>query len=224
MTINHLLIVIHVVVLGYWLGADLVINHTYRYVAYRSDMPTDERAKLMSHVLDVDQHVRYALIIQLTLGLAIAARIGYVPGGNALAYGAGVLALGWLAFIEFVHRLRYSATGRTLATVDRASRYVLIAVLSLFAIGLIGGQWPTPAWLRWKLGLFAAVMACGVGIRLILIEHYRVWAIIERRGATRAANLKLRHIYRRSSAVLALLWILIIAIAALSVAKPSGLS
>ena len=35
----HVLLVIHIVVLGYWLGAELVINSTYRYVSYGSDMP-----------------------------------------------------------------------------------------------------------------------------------------------------------------------------------------
>ena len=37
---------------------------------------------------------------------------------------------------------------------------------------LIGGHWPMPAWLRWKLALFAGVLMCGVGIRIALISHF----------------------------------------------------
>ena len=58
------LLVAHIVVLGYWLGADLVINSTYRYVSWSHGMPFAERSRLMDHVMHVDQHVRYALVLQ----------------------------------------------------------------------------------------------------------------------------------------------------------------
>ena len=57
--------------LGYWLGAELVINSTYRYVSWAATMPFAERDRLMEHVMDVDQHVRYALVLQAGLGVAL---------------------------------------------------------------------------------------------------------------------------------------------------------
>ena len=78
------LLVAHIVVLGYWLGADLVINSTYRYVSWSHGMPFAERSRLMDHVMHVDQHVRYALVLQLALGISLAALNGYLPFGGIM--------------------------------------------------------------------------------------------------------------------------------------------
>jgi len=50
-----------------------VINSTYRNVANSDAMPVAERGRLMDHVMNVDQPVRYALVLQMTLGTALAA-------------------------------------------------------------------------------------------------------------------------------------------------------
>jgi hypothetical protein len=215
------LLAIHIAVLGYWLGSEFVINSTYRYVSYSGDMPFSERARLMEHVMHVDQHVRYALALQATVGTALAALYGYIPGGDDLAIAAGVFGVLWLAFIEAVHRLRHSGVGKTLGAIDRASRYVLMAVLTGVALKLIGGGWPMPEWLRWKLALFAGVIACGVGIRFALIAHFRTWAVMAREGPSDATNAIIRRTYVRATSILVLLWVFIAAIAALSVWKPA---
>ncbi len=215
------LLAAHIAVLGYWLGSEFVINSTYRYVSYGDGMPFDERSRLMEHVMHVDQHVRYALVLQASLGLTLAALYGYVPGADALAIGAGVIGATWLAFIEVVHRLRHRPIGKTLGAIDRGSRYMLMALLLAIALGLIGAAWPMPLWLRWKLALFAGVMMSGVGIRLALISHFRTWAIMARDGPTDATNAIIKRTYVRATSVLLLLWVFIAGITILSVWKPT---
>lgn len=83
--LEQVLLVIHIAVLGYWLGAELVINSTFRYVCYETSVPFTKRSRLMNHVMRVDQHVRYALILQATLGTALAALQGIIPGGETVA-------------------------------------------------------------------------------------------------------------------------------------------
>lgn len=214
------LLAAHIAVLGYWLGSEFVINSTYRYVSYSDRMPFDERSRLMEHVMHVDQHVRYALVLQASLGPAIAALYGYIPGGQATAIGFGVFGALWLAFVEIVHRLRHSPIGKTLGAIDRGSRYILMALLVAAAVGLIGGQWPLPGWLRWKLALFAGVLMCGVGIRIALISHFRTWAVMAREGPTDETNAIIKRTYVRATAVLLLLWLFISAITILSIWKP----
>ena len=80
------LLVVHIAVLGYWLGSELVINSTYRYVAYGRHIPFAERNRLMEHVMHVDQHVRYALVLQAGLGFGLATLYGMIPGGEPLAW------------------------------------------------------------------------------------------------------------------------------------------
>lgn len=215
-----ILLVVHITVLGYWLGSELVINSTYRYVARSASMPFAERGRLMQHVMHVDQHVRYALVLQAGLGFALAAVIGYIPGGMAAAWASLVLCALWLGWVEAVHRLRHSGAGARLAALDRGSRYLFMALLLALAAGVLGGSWPMSGWLRIKLTLFATVLGCGIGIRLALLRHFRVWAGMARDGASDEGNAAILAISCQATAVLAVLWACIAAIAVLSVWKP----
>jgi len=215
------ILVAHIAVLGYWLGSELVINSTYRYVCFSNAMPFDERSRLMDHVMDVDQHVRYALVLQTSLGSMLVASYGYVPGGDGLVAIFGVLGLLWLIFVEAVHRLRSHRIGKRLGAIDRASRYILLVVIVALAFEFLGGSWPLPVWLRWKLVAFAGVIACGVGIRFALIHHFRTWAEMERSGTTPEKNAIIKSTYVKATGVLVLLWIFIAIIVWLSVTKPA---
>jgi len=187
------LLVTHIAVLGYWLGSEFVINSTYRFVCFNDDMPFAERDRLMNHVMDVDQHVRYASALQLILGTMLAASYGFIPGGNTVVLVAGALGVVWLAFIEAVHRFRSKPVGQSLAWADRASRYVLMILLIGVAIG---------------------------GIRFALIEHFKVWRKMAQGEISQANNETIKRLYVKATAVLLLLWFFIAAVVFLSVAKP----
>lgn len=215
------LLVAHIAVLGYWLGAELVINSTYRYVAWSAAMPFAERDRLMQHVMDMDQHVRYALILQAGLGAALAALLGYVPGGGQLALASAGLAGAWLVLVEVAHRARGTPVGQGLAALDRAVRYLAIAVLLGLAGAAALGEFDLPRWLAWKLALFAGVIACGLWIRVALIAFFRVWGDVEREGSSPALEQLVRRACIRATTVLAGLWLLIGAIVGLGVLKPA---
>lgn len=220
--LHKLVLVAHIAVLGYWLGSELVINSTYRYVSWGAGMPFAERNRLMDHVMDVDQHVRYALLLQATLGTILLALYGYVPGGTTLAWIAAGTGVAWLALVEATHRLRGSDLGRQLAAIDRGIRY--LAVAALVAVALFAQQWfpALPRWLAWKLVAFAGVIACGLGIRFALMDFYRTWVEIARDGSSDAREARIRRIYVQATSVLGLLWVFIAVVVALSVLKPAG--
>jgi predicted outer membrane lipoprotein len=215
-----ILLVAHIAVLGYWLGSEAVINSTYRYVSRSSAMPFNERGRLMQHVMHVDQHVRYALILQAGLGFSLAAFYGWLPGGMKTAAAAGVVTALWLGFVEVVHHFRQRPLGNQLARFDRGFRYLLVVLLLALASGIFSVGDALPLWLRWKLVLFACIIACGVGIRLVLIEHFRVWGLMATEGVTDAHNASIRRIYNKATGVLLLLWLSIASIVVLSLWKP----
>lgn len=215
--IIHLLLVAHVLVLGYWLGAELVINRTFRHVTGATATPFAGRDRLLSHVMDVDQHVRYALVLQAALGAALAMLLGYVPGGGAGALIAGALGVAWLVLVETVHRRRGSPAGAALARLDRAVRWVVILLLLALGAGIAPGAPGLPAWLALKLALFAGVVACGLWIRRELATYFRLWGTLGREGSSPALEAALSRACWRATAVLAGLWLLIAAIVALSV-------
>jgi hypothetical protein len=214
------LLVAHIAVLGYWLGSELVINSTYRYVSWSAGMPFAERNRLMDHVMDVDQHVRYALVLQAGLGTMLAALLGYLPGGAALASTAFAGMVAWLALVELTHRLRSLESGRRLAAVDRGVRYVAIVTLLALAALAVTGRGTLPGWLGWKLAAFAGVIGCGLGIRFALMAFYRSWVEIAREGSSPAREQSIRRTYVQATGILGLLWVFIAAIAALSLWKP----
>lgn len=214
------LLVAHIAVLGCWLGSELVINATYRYVSWSAGMPFAERNRLMDHVMDVDQHVRYALVLQAGLGTLLAALIGYLPGGATLAWAALVVMAAWLLLVETTHRQRSRASGRWLAALDRGLRYAAIVALVALAVLSLTGHGALPSWLAWKLAAFAGVIACGLGIRFALMAFYRTWAEIAREGSSPAHEQAIRRTYVQATSVLGLLWLLIMAIVALSLLRP----
>ncbi|HEX8757305.1 MAG TPA: hypothetical protein VF745_13285 [Steroidobacteraceae bacterium] len=214
------LLVAHIAIVGYWLGSELVINSTYRQVCFGARLPFPERNRMMEHVMEADQHVRYALALQVATGFALAALYGFIPGGGTAAWMAALFGALWLTFIETVHRLRHAPTGRRLGAIDRGSRYLLMAVLLCIGAGLIGRGWGTPGWLRLKLALFAGVMACGVGIRIVLLAHFRVWKAMAQDGPTDHGNALIRSIYIKATSILGFLWALIACIVIISVSKP----
>ena len=218
MLVNALLVA-HILVVGYWLGSDLVINSTFRYVSRAASMPYDERDKLLDHVLDIDQHVRYALVLQIGFGTALAALLGYVPGGAALAAIAGISVVAWLALVESAHRLRKGRLGEPLARLDRSVRY--LAVIAALVIGISGmaGYFALAGWLSLKLLLVAGAIVCGLGIRFELVRYFRVWHEIRREASSVALERLLRRRYATATALLVMLWAFVTAIVAISVFK-----
>ncbi|MCC5870588.1 MAG: hypothetical protein JJU27_18975 [Gammaproteobacteria bacterium] len=214
------LLIAHIAVLGYWLGSELVINSTFRFVSWGRDMAFAERNRLMEHVMEVDQHVRYALVLQLGLGFALAALMGWIPGGTVAAWSAGVLATAWLVMVEVTHRLRHAQAGPRLAAIDRALRYLVMLALLLLAATAASGVLAMPAWLAWKLALFAGVMACGVGIRFALISYFEHWRVLATHGSSDAIEGEIRRGYTQATAILVCLWVFIAAIVVLSIMKP----
>lgn len=213
------LLVAHIAVLGYWLGSEFVINSTFRYVSWSEGMEFKERNRLMEHVMDVDQHVRYALVLQLGLGFALAALYGFVPGHTTTAWAALGFMVVWLGFVEAIHHLRHAKIGATLASIDRSSRYVLLLALGAYGISGLMGMNNLPPWLAAKLLCFAGVISCGVGIRFGLIHWFKVWQDIRHNGSTAANEAALRRAYVIATSVLAGLWVFIAGIVYLSVWK-----
>ena len=89
----------HVLVMGYWLGSELVINALTHYIARSSSLPAAERMRLWDFLLDVDQHVRNALILSVPLGFTLAAFLGLVPLGGAGLAALWVLSALWFGYM-----------------------------------------------------------------------------------------------------------------------------
>ena len=126
----------------------------------------------------------------------------------------------WLAFVEVIHRQRNGAAGKQLAFLDRLIRYVLLVVLVVGGLAAVFGAISLQSWLAWKLILFGAVIACGIGIRYYLIQFFGIWRQIEAEGSNSVRESAIGNNYASGTSLLGLLWLCIAAIVVLSVVKP----
>lgn len=89
-------------------------------------------------------------------------------------------------------------------------------------LAAVYGAISLPTWLAWKLVLFGAVIACGIGIRYYIIQFFGIWRQIEAEGSNSLRESAIRKNYASGASLLGLLWLCIAAIVVLSVFKPQA--
>lgn len=212
---------LHVLVMGYWLGSDIVVNAVTHYFSHAERLSPPERDRLWQFLLHIDQHPRNAMILSVPLGFTLAAQLGLVPldaAGLAVVWGLSAL---WFGFMWLVHLRKDAPAGRALQRWDWRLRYGLIALfVALGAYGLATGQGVAARWLAMKLVLFGAVIACGLGIRHFITDVVAAWPEFLRSGSTPAFERCIRLALWRGTYVLWGLWLLLLAIGYLGAAKP----
>ena len=92
----------HVLVMGYWLGSELVINALTHYIARTTSLSGAERMRLWDFLLDVDQHVRNAMIMSVPLGFSLAGILGLAPIEGWTMVAVWVLSTLWFWFMWLV--------------------------------------------------------------------------------------------------------------------------
>ena len=212
---------LHVWMMGYWIGSDLVVNALTFYTARSTELPGAERKRQWDFLMDVDQHPRNALILSVPLGLTLASLMGLVPFGGTGIVVTWVLSLLWFAYMWVTHWQRAKPVGATLAKWDWWSRYVLIA--ACVGIGgyslATGGPLGAP-WLAWKVILFGGVMSCGIIIRHYIRQSYQAWPRIWADRKQPGDDAIVLTAMTRGTYALWLLWALLVVIGWLGAAKP----
>ncbi len=212
---------LHVAIMGYWIGSDLVVNALTHYVTRASTLPGPERRRLWEFLMHVDQHPRNALILSVPLGFTLSAQIGLLWLDNAAMAMLWIGSAAWFAYMWLVHWKRSAASGPALAKWDWRIRYVLIAMfVYMGVISLVTGKPLAAPWLAWKVILFAGVMVCGIGIRYYIRKSYRVWPRIWAGQGSAEDERAVRTAMNRATWVLWCLWTLLVVIGWLGVAKP----
>lgn len=212
----------HVLVMGYWLGSELVINALTHYITRAKSLPADERMKLWDFLLDVDQHVRNAMIMSVPLGFTLASFLGLVPIEGVWMWLLWIGSALWFWFMWLVHWRRKTPQGRRLAQWDWYIRYGLIAVFAGTALWSLftGSPYPTP-WLALKVLGVALAIICGIFVRYYIREAYRsALPAIAAGRATDADNEEFRVLMVKGTWALVVLWVILFGIGALGALKP----
>jgi hypothetical protein len=212
----------HVLVMGYWLGSELVINALTHYIARTTSLSGAERMRLWDFLLDVDQHVRNAMIMSVPLGFTLASMLGLVPIEGIGMWALWIVSALWFWFMWMVHWRRKSRNGAVWARWDWRLRYPLIAFFAGSGALSLAIGWPYPEpWLAAKVLLFAGTIVCGIFVRHYIREAYRsALPAIAADRATDADNAEFRILMIKGTWALVVLWVLLFTIGALGALKP----
>jgi hypothetical protein len=221
MTAYSITLWLHVLVMGYWIGSDLVVNQLTHYTARASGLSGAERRRLWDFLLDVDQHPRNALIFSVPLGFTLASMLGLVAIRGAGLAALWLLSALWFWFMWQTHWMHRKPEGRVWAKWDWRLRYLLIATtVGTGVVSLVTGRPFAAPWLAWKVILFGGVLSCGIGIRYYIRQAYQAWPRIWADQAAPGDEAVVRHAMWRGTYVLWALWAQLAIIGWLGAAKP----
>jgi len=163
-----LLVLVHILLLVYWLGADVGVFYSAGYLV-NPDLSIETRRTVMKIVHFIDLLPRMALVTMLPVGMTLAVAGGYaaLPAGLAVPILAAIW-VGAFAWLRLVVKI-YHGPNPTLTKLDYVIRYAVMAGLVLLALCSILGVGPIEPrayWLSAKLVIFAFIILCGLGIRV----------------------------------------------------------
>jgi len=164
---DALLLLLHVLILVYWLGGDLGAFVASFVIA---DPGRDRAARLGAAGLlgDVDMAPRTALILAFPTGLTLAVTRGWLPLDPIWLAVAWAAAATWLGLAWRIHLAHGGAAGAR--RVDLLIRWV--AAAGLAGAGVLGltGAISAPAFIALKLLILAACVLTGLLVRRLTAD------------------------------------------------------
>lgn len=165
MTTYNVLLFVHILLLVYWLGADLGVMILGKQVK-RTDLSFEQRALLLQMAMVIDFTPRMAFIAMFPVGYALSARLGLVPGDAAIQWGLVLVAVAWLLLVLTLLKSEGTPRGVLLQKVQAA--YLALLGLLLVALGTHSLLSPeglfAQDWLAAKVLLFGLICFCAIGI------------------------------------------------------------
>lgn len=187
----------HVVAFVYWLGGDLGTYVASNYTVNRN-LGTEARGVALKIMLACDQGPKIAMPLILPMGIHMAwmMQMLMVPGWLVAAFW--LLALVWLGNVLVLYFREGDAVTQKLAQFDLWMRVVVVIGLAAWAIaGLAGAGAIGADWVAWKLLVFAALVACGIMIRINLRPYIPAFARLMSEGSSDDVNTAMENSLRR---------------------------
>ncbi|GAA3203377.1 hypothetical protein GCM10010468_17440 [Actinocorallia longicatena] len=224
-------IVLHLVLFVFWLGGDLGVFYSSRFVL-RPDLSPPARSTALQIMSGLDLGPKICLVLFLPSGVTLMAAdphgatlFGRDPFAWPLVVAVWVFALAWLAATIADHRThgRYPWVRRA----DWTVRITLIAALAGLALYTLLAAEPfgvdtNPKWLGGKLLLYTAAIGCGLGIRLTLRPFGPAFGALMTSGSTPDVERALKRSVDGCLPYVFGIWASVLLAAVLGVLKPGA--
>lgn len=215
-----LLLLAHLLLFAYWLGGDIGVFYSSRYVS-NAALSLEARTTALRIMAWIDEIPRICLVLILPVGWSLAASVGFLSDRATSQVAIWLVCLGWLAMVFAVHHYRGTGLGMTLRRIDMGFRVLVILGLGgLAIISLMGGTPIEHPWLAAKLLVYVLCVACGLAIRIVAAPFGAGFARLTEQGSTPDVEAQISRSLARARPFVIAIWMLLIAAAYLGLAKP----
>ena len=217
---QDVLIFIHVLLFGYWLGSDLGVFFCDSQLT-REDLSLDERLRVREIRRKVDMAPRTCAPLILPIGFTLALQHGSQVTGGWLVM-IWVLSLAWLAMLWVEKFSIGTPRESSMNRINRVLWFAVAAAMTVLGIyALIYGAPVSQGWLALKLALYGLMVLAATWI-LRAADHWEPIFEMVRAGGEQAVEgerrMKRNRINAGSAAVT--LWCVVLLIAFVGSTKP----
>ncbi|KPP80397.1 MAG: hypothetical protein HLUCCA04_13310 [Oceanicaulis sp. HLUCCA04] len=212
------LTLLHILILVYWLGADLGAFLSASVLADAA-RPASARMAAAGILLNVDMAPRMALIFALPTGLALANAKGWLAVEPLWVVIAFLGALVWAAIALRIHLAHGRAPIVTQA--DRIWRVTFALALLAVAVAGAFGVIELALFISLKLAILGAAVGLGLAIRVVLKPFEAAIGSLARGHADDVTNAVISQSISRVRVLVVMLWALLLGAAFLGIALPA---
>lgn len=213
-------IFLHVLLLVYWLGADIGVFYSSLQVIKQENSP-ETRAAIVKVLSFINNFPATSSILMLPVGLQLAAGVDASPVTGFWLVLVWIGAFAWLGVAHSSTKRRGTPLGKRLSDLDLVVRIALIAVLGIAAIASFAGGDPfSNNWVALKVLLYAYVLACGLGIRFAFAPFGPAFGRYMAQGSTPEIEAALRRPVMMVKPFVLALWGGLVVMALIGIAQP----
>ena len=184
---HALLLILHLLLFVYWLGGDLGVFYSSKFVV-NPRLTREARLTAAKIMLDIDQIPRICLALMLTVGGLLTHYFG-IPHPTWQLAAIVLLGPFWLALVLLVHLKEGTSAGHALARFDFWFRwFVIAAILASVAYSSYTGRLAAHPWISAKLLVFVFLVFCGLMIRIKMPPFIDAFRTLATKGADDAVN------------------------------------
>jgi len=211
------LLLLHLLILVYWLGGDIGAFHSAGFVidARRS---VAERMLALTILNNVDMAPGTALIMALPTGLTLAVAQSWIALPIPALVVVWVFFSAWLALFWMMH-IRHM-TGGALSRIDVALRWVALTGLTLAGLSGLAGILRLPLFISLKLLVLAACFGLGLVVRRQLIPMFPAVRTMVATGPTPGTDAVVADVLARAKIPVLTIWALLLIAAWLGISHP----
>jgi hypothetical protein len=211
---------LHILLLVYWLGADLGVFILAR-AARRADLSFDQRALLLKYGMIIDQLPRVCLALMLPVSLHLVDSAGYGDVPPALFVLGWAVSAAWLWLLYALGKSEGTPRQQQLGTINLAGQGVFGLVVTVAGLALLLGYGPDIApWLALKVLLFGLIFFCAIMIDVEFRPMGPAFVRLATEGSTPEIEALITRTVDRAVWWVLAIYALVIAITFLGAAKP----